>query len=190
MKKKIAVTILALVCIMALSIGGTLAYFTAEESQTNVITAGNIDIQLIEKTLDEQGKQIPYPEAPITGIMPSTQVDKIVTVKNTGGNDAYVRVSLDTVITASDGSSLDTEYIKLDYNITDWTKGQDGYYYYNKVLAPDEETKPVITKVSFDKDMGNLYAGSTIEVIAGAHAVQAANNGTGVMEAQGWPAAK
>lgn len=78
----------------------------------------------------------------------------------------------------------------MDFNDTDWTAGEDGYYYYNEILAPGEVTEPLFTTVSFDTGMNNLYQNSTAAVDVAAYGVQADNNGDTVQEAQGWPDAE
>lgn len=125
--------------------------------------------------------------------MPGMDVSKIVTVKNTGDSDAYIRVKLDKTIKLSEMIELpgdngpDMSLVTYDINTADWTE-RDGYYYYNKVLAAGEETTPLITKVSFSKDMGNLYQNSTVKIDVTAYATQVANNGATALEAAGWPA--
>ena len=48
MKKKI-VTLCVVICLLAVAaIGGTLAYFTDNETATNVFTMGKVDIELTE----------------------------------------------------------------------------------------------------------------------------------------------
>ncbi len=114
MKKKSMLMCLALVMSLAMAISGTLAYLTDTETTTNVMTVGNVDIELIElqrKIVDgeyvpdgngefvlepfEDGKPL-YPvvideegsiENPETSI-----VEKEVRVENTGSSDAFVRV--------------------------------------------------------------------------------------------------
>lgn len=112
MKKKIIA--LCLVVILALTaIGGaTLAYFTDTDQATNTFTVGKVTIDLIEQQRkeDEDGKKTTELEDfkngklfPIVGSaqgdkddlgMPvaANYVDKMITVKNTGSEDAWVRV--------------------------------------------------------------------------------------------------
>ena len=73
-------------------------------------------------------------------------------------------------------------------NTADWTE-KDGYYYYTKPLKPGEVTAPIFTAVTFKADMGNEYQNATATVDVFAQAVQTANNGATVMDAQGWPKA-
>ena len=108
MKKKL----LALVLVVALAatavIGGTLAYFTDTDEAVNTFTVGAVKIDLIEQQGNADHTDfVPYEEGdkllmPIVGSAqgekyPNGQpvaenyIDKVVTVKNTGKSDAYVR---------------------------------------------------------------------------------------------------
>lgn len=167
---------------------GTNAFFTAEEQVHNVITTGDIDIELIEMAEPEDGGEL-VPFENVTGVMPGEDVSKIVTVKNTGGQAAYIRIKLMQTVTLADGSADTAEEspISCDINTIDWTE-KDGYYYYNEPLAPGAETEPLFTKVTFDNGMGNVYQQSTTELDVQAQATQVANNGNNALEALGWPA--
>ena len=186
MKKRLFVAALACICITALA-GGTLAYYTAENTAHNVITTGGIDIA-VQEWADAE-KTVPFPEDGVEDVMPGTEVTKIVEVKNTGSNDAYVRVKVDKSITLAGEGAPDLDLLLLDMNETDWTAGEDGYYYYNVPVKPGQVTSPLFTTVTFDTGMNNLYQNSSAEVDVTAYAVQADNNGDTVLEAQGWPAA-
>ena len=185
MKEKILLIAGMCIC-FAISIAGTVAYFTAEEKAHNVITTGSIDIELQEWADTE--KTIPFKD--VDGIMPGMSVLKIVEVENTGKSDAYVRVKIDKGITLSHGTTgtADTELIKITFNSADWTL-DNGYYYYNKILKAGETSEPVMTAVTFDTTMGNLYQGSGATVEVKAFATQVANNGTSALEAdpKSWP---
>lgn len=104
-KKTILVAAIAVMLVAALVVGGTLAYFTDTKSADNTFTVGNVKIDLIEQQRGEngleafkQGKAL-YPivgsaqgEKDALG-MPTAKnyVDKMVTIKNTGSEKAYIR---------------------------------------------------------------------------------------------------
>lgn len=179
-KKRILLIALAVCCIAALATG-TVAYFTAEETAYNVITMGQLEMELCETTADGQ----PWPENGVSGVMPGMTVDKIVTVKNTGGVDFYARISLEMIVLSEDGEYLPVEPLLIDINQEDWTI--DGnYYYYNRALAPGEETEPLFTAVTFGPEMGNEYMNSTAEIAVNAQAVQSRNNSDSALTAVGW----
>ena len=105
--KKVIALILAIALLVIAAIGGTMAYFTDKDSAENTFTVGNVKIDLIEQQENEDGTALedytnPKVLNPIVGSaqgekdalgQPTAKnyVDKIVTVKNTGKNDAYVR---------------------------------------------------------------------------------------------------
>ena len=105
-KRKIVLLATALCMIAILAIGGTLAYFTDTKEATNTFTVGGVKIDLIEQERDGNGGLQAFTQnkvlMPIVGSaqgekdalgqpVAANYVDKIVTVKNTGVSDAYVR---------------------------------------------------------------------------------------------------
>lgn len=191
MKRKLMLIALVMGIISTISFG-SLAYFTAEERAHNIITSGSVAIDLEELTdqLDQEGAAIPFED--LHGVMPGTRVSKIVQVTNTGTAEAFLRVRVDVAIILQDGvtGEVDLSLITIDYNLEQWTDGEDGYYYYNEPLAPGETTVPLFTTVAFADTMGNLYQNSTALVDVEAYAVQTANNGPTVFDARGWPEAQ
>lgn len=105
MKKRI-VTIALVVALVAIAAVGTLAYFTDTDDATNTFTVGNVAIKLIEEERDGNGGTKEFTQGkklyPIVGSaqgekdalgMPTAKnyVDKMVTIKNTGSEKAYIR---------------------------------------------------------------------------------------------------
>lgn len=181
MKKKLLILSLAAIC-LAITAIGTLAYFTSEGTAHNVITTGGVEITVQEWADEEKTK----PFEDLTGVMPNTTVTKIAEIKNTGASDAWVRVKVEKNIKLQGKGTPDTSLVELTLNTTDWTE-KDGYYYYKEALKPGEVTAPIFTAVTFKPDMGNEYQNATATVDVTAQAVQTANNGATVMDAQGWP---
>ena len=111
MKKKI-VTLCLIVALAATAlVGGTLAYFTDTDEATNTFTTGGVQIQLIEQQRNADSSALEAFEndknlMPIVGSAQGEQetvdgvtlptaknyVDKIMTIKNTGVSDAFVRI--------------------------------------------------------------------------------------------------
>ncbi len=95
MKKTIAIVMLV-VLVAAASVLGTLAYLTDTKTAKNTFTLGNVKIDLIEQQKGEDGlekfidKKVLVPGKSNDG----NAVSKIVTVKNTGTQDAWVWVEL------------------------------------------------------------------------------------------------
>ena len=177
MKKKLTTIAIILLC-LSVAVGGTWAYFTAEETAHNVITTGNIDIALGDGVVTTT----------ITNVVPGQQATRNITVKNPGVNAAYVRVKLDKSIVLAQGKTgtVDTSLLELGHSGSKWTY-QDGYYYYQDALQASAETQPLVVTVTFSKNMGNLYQSSTAQIDIISQATQVVNNGSTVFEAQGWP---
>ena len=61
--KKISISILSLALVAILSIGGTIAYLTSEDSDVNVMTMGNVKIEQIEQEWNEAGELVDFTQA-------------------------------------------------------------------------------------------------------------------------------
>ncbi len=186
LKQKL-LTLSAVIIVVALSAYGSVAYFTAEDTARNVITAGKLKIELQEKMLTSDGeKTVPFEDR--LGVMPGSEVSKIVEVKNTGGQDAWVRVSVNKAIELAEGveDEVDLSLISFDLNTDYWTE-KDGFYYYTAKLAPGHTTEPLFTAVTFAKTMSNQYQNSKAILTVNAYATQTVHNGSTALEAAGWP---
>lgn len=189
MKRKLLAGALIL-GVIALSAFGTLAFFTTEDTATNVITAGSIKIELNERALaDGQTDTVDFEDK--INVVPDTAVSKIITVKNTGEHPAYVRVLVGKQILLCDGKEgqADVSLIEMNFNTEYWTE-KDGCWYYGKCLEAGQETEPLFTAVTFSKDMDNTYQNSTASLTVKAFGVQSENNGSASLEAAGWPEIK
>lgn len=207
MKKKILLLAFLAFC-SSVAVTGTLAYYTHEDRAHNVITSGNVAIELVEKTLDGN-TEIDFPKDGISGVMPGTSVSKIVAVKNTGSADAWIRVSVDMEIHDQNASSTASnsgkklpltiqkenrtiDVITLDVDDANWIY-ENGYYYYKKPVNPDAFTSTLFENVAFAKEMGNEYQNCKVLIDVSAEAVQAANNpiptasGSNASDVKGWP---
>ncbi len=181
--KKIIAAAAVLVCI-AVGVQSTIAYFTATDTATNVITTGNIKIKLHEQHQTDDGLQ---PFTDVIGVVPGDNVSKIVTVENTGNNPAWVRISIDKALTLAEGVEGEVDLTLISFDIgEDWVE-RDGWYYYTEALDKGQTTSPLFNNVIFNDDMGNMYQDSTATVTVLVHATQTAHNGTSVWEAVGWP---
>lgn len=186
MKKKIFICALLVICLSVLAYGSA-AYFTAEGTATNVITAGNLHIALKETAIPAAGGD-PVPFADPVGVMPGQSVSKIVQIENTGESAAYVRVAVETAIQLADGKQgeVDLGLVTMDIDTEKWV-ARDGFYYYADALKPGETSAPLFTAVTFAPEMDNLYQESTATVRILAYATQAAHNGDSALDAAGWP---
>lgn len=92
MKRKVLALCL-LVAVAAIAIAGTsLAYFTDKDQADNVFVSGNVKIKL-EETFEQNSKLLPATGSVEEGNLQNA-VTKEVDVKNTGSEDAYVRVHI------------------------------------------------------------------------------------------------
>jgi len=105
MKKKLLAMCLVVALAATAIIGGTLAYFTDTDTETNTFTAGGVKIDLIEQQVGANGLE-PFEQnqvlMPIVGSaqgekdqygqpVAENYIDKIATIENKGKSDAYVR---------------------------------------------------------------------------------------------------
>lgn len=111
MKKKLTAIFLCVALVAIAVVGASLAYFTDTDTKTNTFTAGGVKIELIEKQRNADSTALEDFKddktlMPIVGSAQGEQetvdgvklptaenyVDKIMTIKNTGKSDAYVRI--------------------------------------------------------------------------------------------------
>lgn len=112
MKRTIALVLTIAIC-ATMALGGTLAFLTDTEKAVNIMTVGNVEIKQSEQERGENGLQdFTQNQSMVPAVYPETvmkeevtvngytveirknvknYVDKIVSVKNTGIVDAYVR---------------------------------------------------------------------------------------------------
>ncbi len=138
MKRKSLLLCLALVASLAMAISGTLAYLTDTETTTNVMTVGNVDIEMDEwqrvdmnKGLDDNLTEFVadkplYPAVVADDFVPKPNliwnskdvtgvVDKFVDVTNVGSSDAYLRMVL------AFEQLPDMSKLHINWNQTDFT---------------------------------------------------------------------
>lgn len=95
MKKKLTAIFLCVALVAIAVVSASLAYFTDTEKATNTFTVGNVKINLIEQQKGANGLEDFVPNKTLLpGTSDKNAVSKIVTVKNTGENDAWVWVDL------------------------------------------------------------------------------------------------
>lgn len=183
MKAKARLLLIAMAAIlMTVLTQPTLAYYTVIGKATNVVTSGEIELQIHERTADGS----PFPAEGIY-IIPGDIVSKQVSVENVCGHPFWLRVKL---ISATNSQDLDPEEcMKLDIDTTSWTY-HEGYYYFNRILQPGEITTPLFTQVEIvGSKVDQTNIGSTLSLTVRAFAVQSEHNTADhPWEADGWPA--
>ena len=191
MKKKI-VTLCVVICLLVVAaIGGTLAYFTDNETATNVFTMGKVDIELTET-------EWVAPDA----VYPGIAYEKNPVVKNVGDDSAWIRVD----VTLSDAAAFitaagkyqitDLSVIFDEHDETKWTRAeivQDAEkdtltysYYYNDLLEAGESTDAIFTQVKIPGQFNNAdmkAIGENFTITIQAHAMQTADDYDTVLEA-------
>ena len=149
-KKTILVAAIAVMLVAALVVGGTLAYFTDTKSADNTFTMGNVKIALNEqqrtdntKAYDETtNKLVNFEDGkvllPLAGSAQGAEHDslglpvglenyhdKLITVTNTGKNDAYVRVYMAVPATleakTAEAGDFTDSIFHVNYNSKDTT---------------------------------------------------------------------
>jgi len=201
MKKKILILTLCIALLAVAAVGGTLAYFTDTEEVTNTFTVGNVKIELLESQLlraegitdeaiaaDAEGYAAYLAQAG-KNILPGISVKKAPYIRNTGSNNAYVRlrmlipVELVDIVTCvytgeavTDGSVTDP--VKLDNVTIDGVEYAQFAVVYNEKLAPEAMTYwPVFSQVKLNEDVTSEdVAGltdATFNIILQADAIQA-----------------
>lgn len=167
MKKKLTAVAL-IVCMLAIMlVGASLAYFTDTQTADNTFTVGNVKIKLEEPEWVASGSQ----DAP--EVYPGEALAKDPTVTNIGANPCFVRIKVTGLDSLAPAGLItyETGYVK-DALGADWEKGEDGYFYYTKVLAKDASTTALFDQIRIPTDLTNGYDG-TYDVKVVAEAVQA-----------------
>lgn len=168
MKKKIVAICLVVALAATAVIGGTLAYFTDDEEATNTFTVGNVDITLTEPNWAGSGSQ----DAP--EVYPGEPLAKDPTVTNDGANPCFVRIKVEGLDCLGNAGMITYRTDYVDEKLGDnWVKGNDGYFYYNKVLAVGETTDALFDQIVIPTGLTNGDAETEFNVVVTAEAVQA-----------------
>lgn len=155
MKKKI-LSIALVVAMIAIIAAGSFAYFTDKDAETNTFTVGGVKIDLIEQQVNKDGTALePFEQnqvlMPIVGSaqgekddfgqpVAENYIDKMVTVKNTGKSDAWVRAYFAIPADLDDGFE---ESFNASMNILHFNFGnENGVSTYNNQWLWGSEAKP------------------------------------------------
>ncbi len=159
MKKplKIFSIVATLVIAVGTIVAGTYAFYTSYDEVSNRMEMSKLHANIIEEF---DGKE------------------KSVVVSNTGETPLLVRASAEMFCT-NEGIALDpnrvaeANYNNLlgleDYPTDKWVKGEDGWYYYSKLLQPGESTSELVhILISVGDDLSDeekvMYENATFEV--------------------------
>lgn len=177
MNKKLTLIISAVALIGAITVGGTLAWFTSKGEVKNVVTMGDVKITLTEPEFSKNANNT------IKNVMPGQVITKDPTVTNTStANGAYIRAKINVDGTSLTDAQKATIASQLVYNIdaTKWKKGDGDYYYYvdsstKGVLAAGQKVQLFTTVTVPGADWKNEYANLAFNVNVVAEAVQTDN---------------
>jgi len=194
--KRLVTIVLCMVLVAALSVAGTLAYLTSQDSVKNTFTVGDVEITLAESDADEDGNN----KANAYHLLPGhtyTKDPTVTVVKNS--ENSYVRMlvkvsNIDALKTALPDMVDSNELFLLQELCYDENGNQtwnsdcwacvdynDGTYEFrykeivNTMDGEDDELEPLFTDITIpatiDNDSLALLQNMTIDVVA--HAIQA-----------------
>lgn len=135
MKKKTILMLATMVLLLTVTVGSTIAYLvTSSGPVENKFTPAEVKSSVQESFMDN--------------------VKKDVAIKNEGNTDAKIRVAI--VVTWKDANDANKKTtlaerpaLGTDYSMTldltqGWSKGEDGYYYWQHSVAPHAQTGVLI----------------------------------------------
>lgn len=173
-KRKSFIVLFSLALILLFAVGGTIAYIvTSTNDVKNTFEPAQVACEVEEQFNGNEKSD--------------------VKIKNTGNTDAYIRAAVIITWKDSDGNiSAVAPVAGTDYNITyqigDWIKGSDGYYYFkNPVPAGELTTTALISSCEFTGSENRPGADYNLSVEILADAIQSVPP-TAVNES--WPAVK
>lgn len=142
MKKKIMAAALAICMMATLVVGMSLAYFTDKDEATNTFTVGNVDITLNEVFDADNAVLAP-------GSQTKNAVNKDVSIKNTGSNDAYVWYEwyIPSVLDSTDGTTGTNNVVHVNSKGNTWDK-----YRENSKFWAEGQTEALPLEKTWDHD--------------------------------------
>ena len=127
-KKKSLITLVSLLAILCVTVGGTLAFLVDTDGPiNNIFNPSKVTTEVEEKLDQEQ------------------LIKKDVKIKNTGDTDAYIRAAV--VVTWQNKAGevygklpvSGTDY-EISYDLKNgWSLGSDGFYYWKGIVKSDDE---------------------------------------------------
>lgn len=161
MKKKISGWIPTLALMISLwSAAGVFSYLTGSDRIANRFGVGYNDVEIREEFPD------PVPE--------DKEITKKVTFVNTGPVDCFARAKLVF------GNGEAQNAVRTHLNTETWRLEEDGYYYYQKILGPREETEELLSSLTVDgtvsqeeKEFDLAVYVETVQALAGEKPLEA-----------------
>ena len=148
-----------------------LKWFVDHDVVTNNFNVANIDVDIKEDFTPQNNWD-------------GSVNEKLVKIQNNSTGPALIRVSIQKRWENNDGTSWagNTEFINLNFSNNKnnlWINGNDGYFYYNKILEKAELTDPLLDSVNLNipGELSNLYKGKRVTIDVDVEAVQATLDG-------------
>ena len=171
MKNKAFILALSMVLLAAVSVLGTMAYFTDSEAVTNTFTVGSVKINLDESAVKPDGTVIQDVDRVTENdyeLLPGRAYvkDPTVTVKG-GSSDAYVRM----MVTVNYSSQLDAIFAQGGLDLMSIFVGYDSAKWIlhdvTEDVAANTRTyefryKEVVAASDSDTPLGSLFTGFTV----------------------------
>lgn len=144
MRKKYFLFLLAAVLVLG-AVGGTLGYYKNSAGVTNRISTKESGVTLREVF------------NPADHWLPGETKEKKVSFSNSGDVPQVIRFQYTGKWSDSSGTPLPEPAVPPTVNLADTGNWEeiDGWYYYKKVLQPNDVTANVIESVTFDKSLTN-----------------------------------
>lgn len=141
-KKNLILTLTAVMLAFAIGVGGTIAYFTSTDEETNTFTLGNVKIDLKE-IFDEQNAVLR------PGSQTTNKIEKKVWIENTGTENAYVWYEwyIPTELDSTDGSTGTNNVLHVNSNGNSWDKYRENSKYWTA-----DQTKALPLEQTWDHD--------------------------------------
>lgn len=172
-------------CMALLTVASSLALWSGRIEHTNQLEADQMSAKIVE-VFDEDSE-------------PKGTVNKEVSFQNNSSCAAFLRVSYaENWYSYGFGQNLDGFTLNNQVNGKDaavknwengfgtnsdlWQVGDDGWYYYKKILKPGETTGPVLKSVTFRDDLpanefGNPYDTAAYNLYFRMELLQASDSG-------------
>lgn len=128
------------------------SYITSEDEKTNRFKPGETEIDISEEFI--------IPVNPV----PGDRMTKSPKVENTGNTDCYVRAR----VLFSDSRVL--EYVDYPDINPEWVYGEDGFYYYTKLLKRGDTSESIFDELYFKKEVPD--DGLDFEIIVYSEAIE------------------
>lgn len=172
--KKIVMSMCATVLVAAMAIGGTLAFFTDTDDISNTIKTGKVKVSVVETKKDPCGRPSTTDEGLIyEGVKPGQTICKDPTiVLDKCSVSSYIRAKINYTGFLKDDTAKQAELEKnMNIDTKVWKKGTDGYYYYQKEVAPGGKVV-LFTQVKFPVTWDNAFANQQFQMNITADAIQ------------------